>query len=154
MTKKQCKEETKIHIERVQYFLNKIAYALIRRAMEHDKSKLESPELEVFTKYTPKLANSTYGSKKYKKFLSGMKKALKHHYQNNRHHPEHFGDGMKEMNIIDFVEMCCDWKAATYRHKDGDFRVSIIKNQERFKYSDDLKEILLQTAYYFMNGED
>jgi hypothetical protein len=40
----------------------------LRRAEEHDQSKLESPEVEMFTEYTPKLATSTYGSEEYEGF--------------------------------------------------------------------------------------
>jgi hypothetical protein len=41
--------------------------------------------------------------------------------------------------------MLCDWKAATLRHDDGDIRRSIEINQERFGYSDELKQILINT---------
>lgn len=153
MTKKECREETKKHVLFVKRFLDIIVFSLIKRAMCHDKSKLNSPEVRVFAKYTPKLAKSTYGSAEYKGFLKGMGKALEHHYKNNRHHPEYFEDGIKGMNLLDLVEMICDWKAATFRHKDGDLRVSIIKNQKRFGYSDDIKELLLNTAYWFMDGD-
>jgi hypothetical protein len=35
---------------------------LLNRAMVHDDSKLESPEKEMFDKYTPLLKETTYGS--------------------------------------------------------------------------------------------
>lgn len=81
-----------------------------------------------------------------------MAKGLEHHYVNNRHHPEYFksdipeASGIKNMNLVDLVEMFCDWKAATLRHKDGDIIKSIEQNQVRFGYSDDLKAIFLNTA--------
>jgi len=71
---------------------------------------------------------------------------LDHHYAFNRHHPECHLNGMKDMNLLDIVEMLCDWKAATMRHADGDLRKSIEINQGRFGYSDDLKRILHNTA--------
>jgi len=49
------------------------------------------------------------------------------------------------MNLIDIIEMLCDWKAATKRHNDGDIKKSIEINQKRFGYSDELKSILLNT---------
>lgn len=49
------------------------------------------------------------------------------------------------MSKIDLLEMLCDWKAATLRHNDGDIRKSVEINQERFGYSDELKQILLNT---------
>lgn len=53
--------------------------------------------------------------------------------------------GIRGMSLLDVLEMLCDWKAATLRHKDGDILRSIEHNQKRFGYSDDLKQILLNT---------
>lgn len=50
------------HIQTVQKFLMLIVGNLTERAMIHDQSKLKSPEVEVFDEFTPKLAESTYGS--------------------------------------------------------------------------------------------
>lgn len=53
--------------------------------------------------------------------------------------------GLHGMSLLDLVEMLCDWKAATLRHADGDIRRSIEINQKRFGYSDELKQIFLNT---------
>jgi len=50
------------------------------------------------------------------------------------------------MSLIDIVEMICDWIAAVERHDDGNIFKSIEINQKRFGYSDDLKNILINTA--------
>ena len=52
------------------------------------------------------------------------------------------------MNLIDLIEMLCDWKSASLRHNDGDVLKSIKINQKRFGYSDELKTILLNTIDY------
>ena len=52
------------------------------------------------------------------------------------------------MNLIDLLEMICDWKASSERHADGDIFKSIEINQKRFGYSDDLKNILMNTATF------
>ncbi|MGE7880140.1 DUF5662 family protein [Peribacillus muralis] len=145
-TKDDCIRETKEHIAQVREFMVRCISELVDRALVHDNSKLKSPELEIFTKYTPLLKDSTYGSDEYKSFLQGMQVALKHHYANNSHHPEHYDEGIKGMNLFDIIEMFCDWKAATLRHKDGDIRESIEINQKRFGYSDDLKKIFMNTV--------
>ena len=44
--------------------------------------------------------------------------------------------------------MLCDWKAATKRHATGDVIRSIEQNQERFGYSDEIKQIFLNTVPY------
>ena len=49
------------------------------------------------------------------------------------------------MNLVDLIEMICDWKAASERHADGDIYKSIEINQKRFGYSDELKQILKNT---------
>jgi hypothetical protein len=118
--------------------------------MYHDQTKLSGEEKEIFDLYTPKLKNSTYGSEEYKGFLAEMKVALDHHYENNRHHPEHFKNGIKDMNLIDIVEMFCDWKAATMRHANGDLMKSIEFNKTRFGYSDELEQIFKNTAKYLL----
>lgn len=78
--------------------------------------------------------------------LDGMKPALDHHYANSRHHPEHFAKGILDMNLIDIVEMLCDWKAASERQKDGNLLKSIELNAARFGYDDQVKQILINTA--------
>ncbi len=82
-TKEDCIRDTQEHIEQVKEYIAMCIIELTNRALVHDKSKLESPELEIFTEYTPKLKDSTYGSDEYKEFLKGMQEALKHHYANN-----------------------------------------------------------------------
>lgn len=134
------------HIAEVGKNLEILANELHYRSLLHDQSKLENPEKEIFDEYTPKLRGTTYGSDEYKSYLSEMKVALDHHYAANRHHPEHFENGIRGMNLVDLVEMFCDWLAATKRHADGDILKSIELNQKRFGYSDDLKSILNNTA--------
>ena len=90
---------------------------------------------------TPLLKQLTYGSDEYKAVLDGMRPALKHHYNKNSHHPEHYRDGISGMTIVDLVEMFCDWCAATERHEDGNIDRSIIQNMERFGYGEVLAHI-------------
>jgi hypothetical protein len=138
--------ETFRHIERVRNLLNACVVELLKRGELHDQTKLESPEVEVFAEYTPKLAGSTYGSDEYKGFLDAIKPALQHHYAHNRHHPEHHRNGVDDMNLLDIVEMLCDWKAASERHNDGNIRKSIEINANRFGLSPQLVKILENTA--------
>lgn len=140
------KEQTQEHINTVGKFLDMLIELAKSRKEAHDKSKLESPEAEIFEVMTAKLKGSTYGSPEYSAMLAEMKPALDHHYANNRHHPEHHKDGVQDMNLVDLLEMFCDWKAATLRHANGDIIQSIDINQKRFKYSDDLKRIFQNTA--------
>jgi Family of unknown function (DUF5662) len=140
------REATLEHISVVQRLLKLVIENLFNRAEVHDESKLFSPEVEIFDEVTPKLAALTYGSPEYNDMLKQMGVGLEHHYKYNSHHPEHYKDGIKGMSLLDLIEMICDWKAATLRHKNGDLLRSIEQNQQRFGYSDELKQIFLNTV--------
>lgn len=138
--------ETYRHIQEVQRLMTWAVGNLLRRMQEHDQSKLVSLEVEAFDEFTEKLRSSTYGSPEYEEFRRAMKPSLDHHYAHNRHHPEYHRQGIKGMTLLDLVEMLCDWMAAVKRHSDGDISKSIEINQKRFGYSDELKQILVNTV--------
>ena len=144
--KYNSRKDTIKHKLRVYQLLNAVTFELKERAKKHDKSKLESPEKELFDEYTSKLAGCTYGSDEYKGYLKGLKVALDHHYKNNSHHPEFYENGVNGMDLFDLVEMVIDWKAAGERHNDGNIFKSIKINKERFGLSDQLVSILINTA--------
>jgi len=134
------------HILKFQGYLHEIVQVLQERMLFHDASKLVSPEVEIFDKYTADLSKLTYGSPEYKQTLVDMKPAMDHHYAINRHHPQSYKNGIKDMDLIDIMEMLADWTAATHRHDNGDIMKSLEINQERFGYSDELKKILHNTV--------
>jgi hypothetical protein len=146
MSDYDSRPETREHIAQVQELLEEAIGDLRYRMAMHDLSKLEEPELTVFNEYTPKLADSTYGSDEYKSFLVGMGEGLKHHYAVNDHHPEHFENGMRDMDLLQVIEMLADWKAATLRHTNGSLRRSIEQNAERFDYGPEVRLLLFNTA--------
>lgn len=145
-TKEDCIKETKNHIVKVMMNMYEVSNKLDKRAINHDESKLEQPELDIFVEYTPKLKNTTYGSDEYKEYLKGMKVALDHHYKVNSHHPEHYENGINDMCLLDVIEMLCDWKAAVERHDDGDLMKSLEINKDRFNIDDQLYGILVNTV--------
>jgi len=138
--------DTLLHIKRVNELLGEAATELIRRGNVHDNSKLNTPEKELFDELTPKLKDTQYGSEEYKGFLKELKVALDHHYENNSHHPEHYENGVNGFDLFDLMEMFFDWKAATERMSSGDIYKSIEINKERFGISEQLSQILLNTA--------
>ncbi len=172
----ESKFKTLRHIETVRNYINAAIKELIKRQEQHDQTKLESPEVEIFEEYTPKLREITYGSSQYRKCLEEMKPAVNHHNSVNRHHPEHFkkfvciichreylvempdhcdtcrnsqflsSADVGQMTLIDLLEMLCDWKAAGMRHNDGDLYNSLKINKERFNIDDQLYQVLLSTA--------
>ncbi|MFB4275773.1 DUF5662 family protein [Nonomuraea sp. MTCD27] len=141
--------DTLKHSLRVGTLMGQAITELVQRSTRHDLSKTEPPELEIFNEYTPKLKHSTYGSDEYKGFLDAMGPALQHHYAVNRHHPEHFRNGVNDMTLVDLIEMLADWKAATERHDDGDLAESLEIQRHRFGLSPQLEQILRNTAEWF-----
>ena len=147
-------KDTLKHIKRVKFYIKNCVKELYKRAKLHDQDKIHnSIEKALFDEFTSKLKNCTYGSDEYKSNLESLKPALETHYLNNRHHPEHFINGISDMNLIDLLEMICDWKASSERHADGDILKSIEINQKRFGYSDDLKNIFVNTAIFLKGFE-
>jgi hypothetical protein len=53
------------------------------------------------------------------------------------------------MTLVDLIEMLADWKAATERHDDGDLARSLDIQRDRFGLSDQLADILRNTAHHF-----
>jgi len=142
--------ETMRHIERVRNLLNTVIVELLKRAEKHDQSKLDEPEVTILSKAQP-LKDIVYNSPEYKESLAFVDKALEHHYAKNRHHPQHFKEGINDMTLIDLVEMLVDWKASGERHSGGNLLKSISINRERFGISDQLARIFNNTAH-FLDG--
>ncbi|HEY1248633.1 MAG TPA: DUF5662 family protein [Nitrososphaera sp.] len=147
--------ETWDHIYRVRYFLERAIHDLHDRSDVHDASKLVEPELEAFDRMTPRLNEVEYGTEEYKAAVRELGPALKHHFENNDHHPEHYENGIRGMSLMALIEMLCDWRAASERTKqrfdDPDkvksfSETSLAYNQKRFGYSDELASILDNTA--------
>lgn len=138
--------ETYEHILKVQKYVLDAAKRLMDRAHVHDASKLVSPEVETFDQITVRLKDTVYGSDEYRATLREFKPGIEHHQTHNSHHPEFHKRGIRGMSLLDILEMVCDWKAASERTKDGDIMKSIEISQERFGFSDELADILRNTA--------
>lgn len=134
------------HIERVRNLINKFVKNLLDRGEVHDQSKMESPEVELFTEFTPKLAGTTFNSPEDIENKKKLSVALSHHYARNDHHPEHHKNGVDDMTLMSIVEMLIDWKASSERQNDGNILKSIQINCERYGMSPQLIRIFENTA--------
>ena len=141
-----CNAITFEHIMLVRDLINDFIRELLARGETHDQSKLRPPEVAAFTEMTPKLAALTYGSKEYADCKAQLGEALAHHYANNRHHPEHWPGMLNDMNLVDIVEMFCDWLAASKRHNNGNILQSIEHNANRYMMPPLLVNIFQNTA--------
>lgn len=134
------------HIHDVQRLLLGVAGELAQRALEHDQSKLREPELSMFDTFRSKLDDVEHESPEYRRQLEQMGEALQHHYRANRHHPEHFEEGIHGMNLLDLIELVCDWIAASGRKGDDPRPYIRGAARERFGYGDEIERLLLNTV--------
>jgi len=133
----------------------KIADDLTQRAFHHDDSKFSAEEYDLYEQAFPNLQKYVYGSEEFRAELRKIKPAIEHHYQNNRHHPEYHGNvGIAGMNLLDLVEMVCDWVAASQRKEGTDILKGMIINQKRFDIDDQLFCIIMNTVEYLIKHED
>jgi proteasome lid subunit RPN8/RPN11 len=138
--------DTLRHSLRVGELMGEPIKELIDRSVRHDLSKTRDPELAVYDRFVPRLREATYGSAEHAELVAAMGEGLDHHYANNRHHPEHFPDGISGMTLVDLLEMLADWMAATERGGDGDRDRALQLNGERFGVSAQLMDVLVNTA--------
>ena len=143
--------QTYQHVKLVGKFLFIFIKDLLDRAANHDNTKFESPEVEIFGENTELLAKCEYGSPEYQVCLDKVRPAINHHYSKNRHHPEFHKNGVDDMTLPDLIEMLSDWKAATERNKDGNIRKSIDINAKRYNLSPQLKSILENTVQEYFD---
>ena len=146
MKKHDSRKSTQAHRRIVAKLIFRFIWLLLKRTLVHDKSKLSVLEKPGFDEHTPMPAGITYGSDEYKQRLASLGETLKTHYSRNRHHPEFYPQGVKDMDLVDVVEMFCDWLAATKRHNDGNIFRSIENNEGRFGTGGILASVFRNTA--------
>lgn len=152
MTFDSC-PDTLAHIQRVRHFLRVMEWELLQRAWNHDASKLEEPEKSAYDRAVPEMRQHPFGSPELKAATEVLGPALKHHYEHNSHHPEHYPDGLAGMDLLDVVEMLCDWRAAAERPP-GDGTVRLEVSRERFGIGDQLAAILRNTLDRYLPVEE
>ena len=96
------------HISRVQKWISQFSAILYGRGLNHDKSKLCEPEFSMWKKMDQE-PRYPYGTKEYQEKINRYQGVFKHHYLHNKHHPEHWCGYYFEMDLIDVIEMLCDW---------------------------------------------
>jgi hypothetical protein len=113
-----------------------IAIALLQRANIHDNSKLVGPELE--------LLSSLFGNQS--AFINpnimltdSEREIIEKHWENNRHHPEHFNN-MTKMNELDILEMVCDWYARSLQYKTDFLEFVKTRQETRFHFPKEMFE--------------
>ena len=132
------------HKRRVAEYMQIIANELFQRAAVHDNSKFSEEEFELYDALFPELQKYAFGSDELKAVYAKLGPALEHHFKVNRHHPEYFENGINGMNLIDVIEMVCDWLAASHRSKTG-IAKGLEINKTKFGIDEQLSEIIAHT---------
>lgn len=138
---------TQIHIMHVRQNIAKVVEDLFDRSGRHDASKLVEPEAESFARIEVERTGVVYGTPEYTAMMASVQPAIDHHYANNDHHPEHFPNGINDMNLMQITEMLCDWKAASMRGQQRPFLEGMTNvSKERFGIDDQLFAVLVNTV--------
>jgi hypothetical protein len=138
--------ETLKHVNEVRGNIQLVIKELDERAQVHDASKFVEPEASIYAAHLEDMVKTQYGTPEYQAMLDKVRPALDNHYAKNRHHPQHWPNGIEDMDLCDIMEMFCDWIAATKRLKNGNVHNSIKVNAERFKINPQLVKIFENTA--------
>lgn len=101
------------HKRRILYWTNVFVKELKRRALQHDDSKLEEPELSGW-RAMDKEPRYPYGTKEYDDKIRRYHWLLELHWRRNRHHPEYWQiwKDRRDRDLLDYIEMLIDWMAA------------------------------------------
>ena len=139
-------QDTIRHIKNINMVMSKLLEDLEHRKVNHDHSKLESPEREGYNEFIPKLKTAKYGSAEYNNIRKEMMDTcLGHHYEVNRHHPEHFARGIKDFTIVDLVEYFSDTFAASML-SDTPYEKGLMVNADKHHLPPELVEIFKNTV--------
>ena len=150
----KTEKDIKSHIREVSRKINILVKLLKERALKHDKSKLQYPELQGFIRMDQE-PRYEYGTPAYFDKMKRYEYVFKHHYENNPHHPEHYDGWICEMDLLDIMEMLCDW--TSYREGlTAEEAIATVEQQaKRFHLSDELSSIMLNTLKrYLVNFSD
>lgn len=134
------------HMKNIQDLIFIINRKLNSLAEKHDLDKLQEPIATIYSEIIPRYTNLVYGTEEFESYLETLNKAT-NHYNKNEHHPEHFKNGINGMNLLNIIEMFCDWYSASIRDG-GNIYKSISVNKKRFDISNQLEDIFLNTANF------
>lgn len=144
--------DSKVHQARVSIILSKLGKELIKRGKTHDFSKFQTPEKDFYKEYHDQLKEATFGSKMYQYYMEKMQPGIQHHYEVNDHHPEHFKDGVVDMDLIQMLEMLADIRAVSIE-KGTDVIAFLPKYMKEKNIPENFYTILRNTLQHIIQQE-
>ena len=132
------------HMQKVGTQIRIVCNELMNRAVIHDESKLSDAEIHRgYEAHWDKIDKKIdWGTPEYDEHCKAFKDIIDLHREGNRHHPEFHTNGVGDMDLIDIMEMFCDWWASG-----DDLDKSIECNAEKYSFENSiLHDILRNTA--------
>lgn len=111
-----------------------MAFLLLKRANNHDNSKLVGPELQLLSNLGCKKEIFKNPNIQLSKYESEI---IENHWKNNRHHPEHFNE-VQEMSELDIIEMVCDWYARSLQYTTNFLDFVKTRQENRFHFPNEM----------------
>ena len=109
------------------------ANKLRNRAVVHDNSKISNEEELRALAFIINDKSSMQDPNV--KISPLVREAIKIHWKNNSHHPEHY-ESYLDMSKLDIMEMCCDWHARSMQYKTNFLEFVKKRQEERFHFPD------------------
>lgn len=118
---------------------DKLALNLLRRALVHDNSKLNDAEIRNFVELDveDKTCDKDWKIPPTDVLEDKAKELIRLHWENNKHHPEHYSSYDK-MSELDILEMVCDWHARSIQFGTDLMEFLTFQQEHRFHFSDKL----------------
>jgi len=137
------------HKEDIAKMLAKFAGEISYRSAIHDNSKFDTDEFNACSENVNEFGKHEFDSPGERELRLRLSDAFSSHRKKNRHHPEHFDNGIDGMNLIDLLEMVADWRSASNRNAGDSIRKSLPIVQEKYKISPQLMNVLTNTIRDF-----
>jgi hypothetical protein len=156
MSKFKYRHDIIDHKEKVGKNLLKIQTEIGRRMYSHDNDKIANDTIfEVYEQYNSKLRNEKYDSPEFLKYAKIMRPAVQLHTSKNRHHFYDKSNQIKneEVDLIDLIEVLCDWIGATERNPNIDFKEALEYNFEKYNIPKEWRIIMLNTYINYLKKE-
>lgn len=138
------------HKEKVRRRLLFLSEELKKRAECHDDSKLKDPEIKYLIEMD-KEPKYEYNTPEYFNKMKRWQKFFNHHYDNNRHHPDHFRNGILDMTLTDICEYLVDIISYYDEMHVHDAMDTVEKQQGRFGLDNQLSQILVNTLIEYFS---
>ena len=136
------------HISGVRRRVTLVCTALMNHAIIHDNSKYSEQELNAHISMADEMDGIKYGTDTYYAIKQKYESLSAEHFANNRHHPEHHPNGIDDMNLVDVIEMLCDWLTGS-ENTGTPVERSLEINEKRYHVSPQLMKLLKNTIRDF-----